>query len=364
MKILLVVHRFNPDFGGVEVTAELIARGLVERHGHEVTIVTHTRETNRDETFPFKILREPSRRKLIEAHKWADVVMHNNPCLRFAWPLAMVRRPWLIALRSWITLPGEALTPIQSMKYELKYGVVERADKLVSNSRALAGHVRPPVEVIHNSYRDKIFYDKGETRERQGIAYLGRLSADKGIDLLIEAVARLKAAGHKPKLTLIGGGDQLDVIESQIARLGLSQDVYLAGQRKGLEINDLLNRNTIAVVPSRIPEPFGTVTIENAAAGCATLVANHGGLPEAIGSAGLLFTPNDVDDLTAQLERLFTDDDLVAHLREASKEHVVHYRQHVMIDKFESALRQTVDIFESKKRKSVDADESPEKVDA
>ncbi|MBF0807548.1 glycosyltransferase family 1 protein [Rothia nasimurium] len=339
MRIVIMVHRFYPDFGGVEVTAELIARGFVERHNAEVIVVTHTKEEATDKTFPFKVLREPSPIQLWKAISGADVVFHNNPCMQFYWPQLFMKKPWVVALRTWITLPGQELSRIEKIKYWLKYKMVERADLLVGNSKVLAGHVNAEAEVIYNSYRDDIFkVTNTEERDPESIVYLGRLSDDKGIDLLLEAVSKLVDRGLAPKLSIIGGGDYQPEVERIIGELNLQDRVVLYGPKTGTDIADILNQNAISVVPSRIPEPFGTVTLEEAASGCVVLVANHGGLPEAIGDAGPKFTPNNADSLADQLEKLIADRDYYESFQEKIPSHVENYKEHVFIDKFYDAM--------------------------
>lgn len=339
MRIVIMVHRFYPDFGGVEVTAELLARGFVERHQAEVTVVTHTKEEATDRVFPFTVLREPNPWKLWKAIAEADVVFHNNPCMQFYWPQLFMRKPWAVALRTWITLPGQVLSPLEKIKYWFKYRMVERADLLIGNSKVLAGHVKADAEVIYNSYRDDIFkVTNPEPRDPNSIVYLGRLSADKGIDLLLEAVATLRNRGLSPRLSIVGGGDYQKEIEGLIRQLGLEEAVILHGSKKGEAIAEILNQNAISVVPSRIPEPFGTVTLEEAASGCVVLVANHGGLPEAIGDAGPKFTPNDAGSLADELEKLMRDSDYYRSFQEKIPGHVENYKEHVFIDKFYDAM--------------------------
>ncbi|MDN5653527.1 MAG: glycosyltransferase family 4 protein [Kocuria sp.] len=343
MRVLIMVHRFHPDFGGVEVTAELLARGFVERHQAEVVVVTHTRETGPHKDFPFTVLREPSPLQLWKAIAGADVVFHNNPCMQFYWPQLFLRKPWLVALRTWITLPGEKFGPLNTIKYWFKYRLVERADTLVSNSQVLAGHVRGDVEVIYNSFREDIFrVTNTDPRDPSSLVYVGRLSADKGVDLLLLAMKNLKDKGLSPKLNVIGDGDYRPTIESLIRNLGLHEDVTLLRSMKGAAISEELNRHAIGVVPSRIPEPFGTVVLENAASGCVTLVADHGGLPEAIGDAGARFRPNDVGSLTDELERLMTDDEYLASIRARVPAHVQKYSVAAFVDNFYDALERTV----------------------
>lgn len=339
MRVVIMVHRFYPDFGGVEVTAELIARGFVERHGAEVIVVTHTKEEATDKTFPFKVLREPSPMLLWKAIAGADVVFHNNPCMQFYWPQLFMRKPWVVALRTWITLPGQELSTFEKVKYWFKYKMVERADLLVGNSKVLAGHVNAEAEVIYNSYRDDVFkITNTAPRPRNKIVYLGRLSSDKGIDLLLEAISKIKARGLDPELTIIGGGDYEPDVKRFIALYGLEESVTMAGPKVGHEIAEILNENAIAVVPSRIPEPFGTVTLEQAASGCVVLVADHGGLPEAIGDAGPRFAPNDAQSLAEELEKLMTNEEHYALYADRIEDHVANYKEHVFIDNFYDAM--------------------------
>lgn len=339
MRIVIMVHRFYPDFGGVEVTAELIARGFVEHHNAEVIVVTHTKEEANDKTFPFTILREPKPIELWKAIASADVVFHNNPCMQFYWPQLFMKKPWVVALRTWITLPNQRLNPLEKIKYWVKYKMVERADLLVSNSQVLANHVSAEAEVIYNSYRDDIFkVTNTEPRSKNKIVYLGRLSSDKGIDLLLEAVSKVKAQGQSPELTIIGGGDYESDVLSFIKKFGLEENVTLVGPKVGTEIADILNENAIAVVPSRIPEPFGTVTLEQAASGCVVLVANHGGLPEAIGEAGPKFEPNNANSLAEQLHRLMTDEEFYNLYAERIPQHVSKYKERIFIDNFYDAM--------------------------
>lgn len=343
MKIALVVHRFHPDFGGVEVTAELLAHGFVERHGAEVVVITHTKEHGTGRRFPFTVLRQPSPMALYRALQSADVIFHNNPCLQFYWPQLFLRKPWVVALRTWITMPGENLSIPARIKYWIKYRIVESADLLIANSSVLAGHVKPGADIIHNSYRSEIFrcIDNAE-RDRGSIVFLGRLSADKGIDLLLYAVHRLNRMGHSIHLTIIGDGDYRHTIQNTVSLLGISNQVTLVGAKMGAEISVELNRHAIAVVPSRIPEPFGTVALETAASGCVTVVANHGGLPEAIGDAGPKFQANSVDSLVEVLNRLILDDPYFYSFHKKIKNHVASHKEPLMVDMFYEALQRVV----------------------
>lgn len=343
MKIALMVHRFHPEIGGVETTAEVLARGFATRYGDDVTVITHTTRVDPQVHFPFRVLREPSRRELYAAIADADVVFHNNPCMQFYWPQLLLRRPWVVAIRMWITLPGQVFTGLERVKYALKTRMVESADILVANSSAVASHLRGVEEVIHNSYRDTIFTatDTGP-RDRTKVAFVGRLSADKGIDVLLDAVALLRDRGQPVDLTIIGEGDLEAVVRERIQTLGLTDRVRLTGRLTGPETAAELNRHGLGVVPSTVPESFGTVALEEAACGLVVAVTGQGGLLEAIGDAGPTFPPGDPEAIAAVLERLITDDEYYASYLARVPAHTAAHHEHVMVDAYRRVLERAV----------------------
>lgn len=331
-----MVHRFYPEIGGVEITAELLARGFVERHGAQVVVITHTRESGVPKDFPFKVLRAPGKRELFAVIKNADVVFHNNPCMRFYWPQLILRRPWVVVLRMWIKMPGQKYNVLQSLKNKVKIGMLRRADRLIANSLALQWELGLPAKVIHNSYRSDIFRMTvpWQDRPKNSIVYLGRISADKGIFFLLSAIAQLRGQGCDYSLTLIGEGDFRAAIEARVLELEIQDLVSFRGKLHREAINAELNKHRIGVVPSEMPEPFGTVALELMAAGCLTVVADHGGLPEAIGDAGLCFTPKSVESLVQKLIQSSADETLEADIQTKMVRHLEQHREPVMIDKF------------------------------
>ena len=100
MRIALASHAFYPSVGGIETMSMLLATEFTKR-GHEVVVVTETRNQQRDD-FPFEVLRRPKPRQMLEAVRWSDVFFQNNISLRTLWPLALVRKPWVVRHATWI----------------------------------------------------------------------------------------------------------------------------------------------------------------------------------------------------------------------------------------------------------------------
>ena len=143
--------------------------------------------------------------------------------------------------------------------------------------------------------------------------------SDKGIDVLIEAMAKLRSRGFEPSFTLVVGG-QKPVIRGKVNQLGLGNLVTFAGQVTGEKLNRLLNAHRIMVVPSREGEGFGVVALEGIACGCVVVGSTHGGLSEAIGQCGRIFPSEIVIARTAFARASGTSRDLegVVYSREST----------------------------------------------
>lgn len=143
---------------------------------------------------------------------------------------------------------------------------------------------------LKNGYDTKIFYLKG--LEKQSILsefnvnkkydkivlYAGRLTENKGIDVLLNAAKKYE---NGKILTIIaGGGGLLKELKSQVANLNL-QDVVFVGDQTQENLSKLYNIADVLAVPSRI-EGFGLVAIEALACGTPVVATNKGGMTDFI----------------------------------------------------------------------------------
>ena len=105
LKILVWSYSFHPKIGGIETMTEILGREFAAL-GHRVTVITLTpASTSAPESFPFRVVRAPSRLQLLSLVAGCDVFLHNHLSLRVAFPLLFFRRPW----RLWCIKPGIAL---------------------------------------------------------------------------------------------------------------------------------------------------------------------------------------------------------------------------------------------------------------
>jgi glycosyltransferase involved in cell wall biosynthesis len=134
--------------------------------------------------------------------------------------------------------------------------------------------------------------------------YVGRLSPEKGIGDLLEALAE---AGDPP-FRIVGSGPLEDEVRSQISRLGLTR-TEIVGRIGHSAVGRLLRKARFVVVPSRCEENAPLAAIEALSEGRPLVVTRVGGLPELVQEdRGLVVTSASVGDLAAAIRRLVDDD--------------------------------------------------------
>lgn len=110
---------------------------------------------------------------------------------------------------------------------------------------------------------------------------VARLSAQKGLPLLIAACDRLRADGERFSLTIIGDGDMRGLLEADIARRNLGDIVTLAGVQTSAEIRERLNGCRAFVLPS-FAEGLPVVIMEALALERPVITTAIAGIPELV----------------------------------------------------------------------------------
>jgi glycosyltransferase involved in cell wall biosynthesis len=156
------------------------------------------------------------------------------------------------------------------------------------------------------------------------IGYVGRLTESKGVDILIEAVAKLS---EEPHLTILGEGPESRELHSLVQKRGLVTRVQFGSSVPYAIMPRVLNQLDVLVLPSRETahwkELFGRILIEAMACGVPVVASNSGGIPEVVGDAGLLFKPASVVDLVQVLSRIVVERELRAELGRKGRERVL-----------------------------------------
>jgi glycosyltransferase involved in cell wall biosynthesis len=294
LNILIYSRAFAPSVGGIEVMARLLAEEFAAL-GHQTTVVTAT-PASTEPAQTFRVLRRPPPFEMIAQVRRADVVLHMNVSLKAMWPFLFFRRRWVIAHGAqYRSCGGESGLRDRLKRWIARFGTN------VSCSRAILSDLPAGSVVIWNAYDDRVFRDMGMARTRD-LLFVGRLVSDKGVDVLLEALALMQGAGSRHSLTVVGAGPERDRLRELFRRKALEAQVDFAGELEPVEVARLMNVHRVLVVPSRV-EPFGIVALEGIACGCRVVAARVGGLPEAVGACGALFESGDAEGLRRALEQ-------------------------------------------------------------
>ncbi len=122
------------------------------------------------------------------------------------------------------------------------------------------------------------------------VVYAGRLTAEKGVDLLMQAWDLYRGFDGEGSLRLVLAGS--GPLEGEVkAWAAARHSVEFLGMLSRSDCADVVARAKAVIVPSRWPEPFGLIVIEAMSAGVPAIAASHGSFPELItnGDDGVLF---------------------------------------------------------------------------
>jgi glycosyltransferase involved in cell wall biosynthesis len=145
------------------------------------------------------------------------------------------------------------------------------------------------------------------------ILFVGQVIRGKGVDLLLQALARVEAPWD---LDIVGDGNARSGLEAIARDLGLADRVRFHGFVASEGLAPLYDAARIVAVPSRWPEPFGMVGLEAMHRGRPVVAFAVGGIPDWCldGETGLLAPDRDVPALADRIGRLLRDDGLAGRL--------------------------------------------------
>lgn len=172
------------------------------------------------------------------------------------------------------------------------------------------------IEHIHNFIDVKQYNLK--TSDENYALYFGRLSKEKGILNLIQAISRLKDG----VLYIAGEGPERKNIERIVENNNLQNRVKLLGFLNATEMKEKISKCKFVLVPSIWYENCPYSVMETLAIGKPVIGANIGGIPELVenNKNGLIYDYNNIDDLKEKMKMLFSNQNLVNKLGKCAKE--------------------------------------------
>ncbi len=222
--------------------------------------------------------------------------------------LAHGNRPTGIAL---LPFTGTAQKTVQVVHNFRHKPQVDRLRAVISVSASVSGNLRaahPSLAVfdVLNFAPLAARAVKSAPRGAVVIGTLGRLHENKGIDIMLEAFARLRDRGVAARLRIAGDGPEMAALRAMATDLGLDDQVAFTGWVSPAA--DYLATLDLFVLPSRV-EPFGLVVAEAMAAGVPVIASDIDGPKEILegGALGQLVPPEDDAALANAIAKAIED---------------------------------------------------------
>jgi glycosyltransferase involved in cell wall biosynthesis len=225
-----------------------------------------------------------------------------------------------------------------------------RADHITATGLQLAGAAlryaprEKPVTVVPYGVdlsrfrpRDRAATERTEVL----IGSVGRLSPEKGLDVLLKATARLIEAGSSLRVVLAGEGPERKPLIELAERLGVTDRVDFRGEVAHEQVPGILAELDVLVMPSRA-EGFGVAALEAQAMELPVVASRVDGLPDVVEDerTGLLVLPDDPEALAGAIARLAGDASLRAQLGRAGRAFVERrYRWEANVAQMERLYR-------------------------
>jgi glycosyltransferase involved in cell wall biosynthesis len=159
------------------------------------------------------------------------------------------------------------------------------------------------------------------------IGYVGRLLPGKGLNLLAEALDKIK--GEAWRLLVVGDGPERAEFERRLTTSAVIDRARFTGAINFHQVPAYFHEMDLLVLPTettkRIREQFGRVLVEAMASGIPVVGSTCGAIPEVIGDAGLVFSEGDAESLGGALRQALSDTDLRERMVKAGLARVERY---------------------------------------
>lgn len=355
MKILQLTPEYPPFYcGGVGNSVYEVARRM-QALGHKVEVIAPNGYGNKCEPkyeahrlFALRIRRHwgeiavcPTILREIKAVDF-EVAHAHTPQKFFAESiyifnlLAKRKKPYVVSIR----LINRSLKPFLLSISDVYRKLVEkkifkRASKIIVQSKANkafmirnCGAHPSKIAIVPNGvdtsfFNPKSIEDNQFEQNQKGdktLLFAGRLTSQKGVDVLLNAFAEIRQKHHNLKLLIAGDGPLRSYLRNLSSILNLQAAVIFLGAVSHSEMPKLYFASDIFVLPS-LSESFPNSLLEAMAMEKTIVATAVGAIPEIIrnGEEALIVPPGNSKSLTGAVERLLSDDELVKKLSKRAR---------------------------------------------
>jgi len=323
-----------PAYGGIELVVGLLTDELVRR-GHEVTLFAsgdsislaklesvHPQALRLDPTIKeYGIYEMLQMSRVYEKASEFDIIHSHMGCAALPYT-KLVKTPTVHTLHGIFTPDNEKMfTHARSQPY-VSISDAQREPRLDLNC----------VATVYNGIDLSTYKFHEKPQDPPYLAFLGRISPEKGTHLAIEIAKR---SGWRLKMA--GKVDVVDVkyFEQEIKPLIDGKQIEYLGEANHEQKNELIGGAVATLFPITWREPFGLVMVESMAAGTPVIAMNLGSTSEVIAHGKTGFLCHNVDEFIQAIDK-------AAQLnRYACREHVMnHFSVQRMTDGYEAVYQQ------------------------
>ncbi|MDD3150910.1 MAG: glycosyltransferase [Candidatus Gastranaerophilales bacterium] len=235
-----------------------------------------------------------------------------------------------------------------------RMGIYEKIDKFIAPTNAMAkiaykAGISDKKLSILNNFVDDNYLQENPNYENQGyFLYAGRISKEKGIDILLKAMKFIPEI----KLKIAGAGKETEEYRNLAQEMEL-KNVEFLGFKNEKELKELYNGCTALILPSNWFENCPISILEAFAIGKPVIASKIGGIPELVenGQNGLLFLPSKEHELACCMQYLQFKPHIVEKLgKNARKKAEELYNSKIHVNRLLKIYNQTINDFELKLR--------------
>jgi len=219
----------------------------------------------------------------------------NKLCFVYKWFLKRAYVHW-----NHIFVVNKNIRKVLSEYYEIKQISV------VGNA------INQPIDIKHDIIGN---YVSWLSQSAFKIISVGNLKIEKGFDLLIESIYKLKTQGTEIQLMIIGAGEEFNNLVTLVTRLNLSREVTFTGSLDNEIVRNLYQYFDVFVLPS-YSETFGIVYLEAMYAGLPVIGIQGQGIDGIVKHEvnGLLALPRSVESLVSEIDFVIRNKEKATHM--------------------------------------------------
>jgi glycogen(starch) synthase len=333
LSVLLHSRAFHPRVGGLERSAATLANAFAEL-GLDVTVLTDTPLGGAEEVGPYRVVRSVDPATLTALVRNADIVQVNGFSVLLTRRCVLARTPiiWKHAGYQAICSEGNLLHAddgcrgsrlrcfrLSTLHRGGRWAVRRHTEILVRRvllhaaaanvcvTGWVASRIRAPrSRVIWNPIDLTALMPGSKAPNRGRFSYFGRLVSEKGVLVLLEALALCRRQNHAFTASIVGDGPERALLESAASRLGVADSVRFEGTLTNEPLRRAQSEAWATVIPSLWEEAFGRVAPEAMATGTPLIVSRDGGLREIAEGCALDFANGDALGLALAMAQMGT----------------------------------------------------------